>query len=104
MGDVSSDFQLERDYVALFHEHLDISVREERYRVPAEQPATVEDRYGVAATEVREFTRVFPVSLLEVDDETKRLNRHQRPKPTRFHSYAEPATAGGELFRTPGER
>ena len=45
MGDVSSDFQLERDYVALFHEHLDISVREERYRVPAEQPATVEDRY-----------------------------------------------------------
>ncbi|NNU35660.1 hypothetical protein G9X64_03935 [Rhizobium sophorae] len=45
MGDVSSDFELNRDYVALFHEHLDISVKEERYRVPEEQPATAEDRY-----------------------------------------------------------
>lgn len=45
VGDVHSDFELNRDYVALFHEHLDISVREERYRVPAEQPTTVEDRY-----------------------------------------------------------
>ncbi|MDI7923104.1 SLOG domain-containing protein [Ferirhizobium litorale] len=45
MGDVSSDFLLERDYVALFHEHLDISVSEQRYKIPAEQPTTIEDRY-----------------------------------------------------------
>lgn len=33
------------DYVALFHRHLDISPREERYRSPKEQPKTVEERF-----------------------------------------------------------
>ncbi|MER8412898.1 hypothetical protein [Mesorhizobium sp. M0293] len=45
LGKVPSDFQDQRDYVALFHEHLDISVREERFRVPGDQPAVVEERF-----------------------------------------------------------
>lgn len=45
VGDVPSDLEFNRDYVALFHEHLDVSVKEERYRVPAEQPTAVEDRH-----------------------------------------------------------
>ncbi|MBD9489937.1 hypothetical protein [Ensifer sp. ENS11] len=45
LGEVPSDFQTQRDYVALFHEHLDISVREERFRVPGEQPAVIEERF-----------------------------------------------------------
>lgn len=45
LGEVPSDFQDQRDYVALFHEHLDISVKEERFRVPREQPAVVEERF-----------------------------------------------------------
>ncbi|PND18352.1 hypothetical protein CN934_28350 [Ensifer sp. MMN_5] len=45
LGEVPSDFQNERDYVALFHEHLDISVKEERFRLPGEQPAVVEERF-----------------------------------------------------------
>ncbi|MET3524216.1 hypothetical protein [Mesorhizobium abyssinicae] len=45
LGKVPSDFQDQRDYVALFHEHLDISVREERFRVPGDQPVVVEERF-----------------------------------------------------------
>ncbi len=45
LGEVPTDFQNERDYVALFHQHLDISVKEERFRVPGEQPAVIEERY-----------------------------------------------------------
>lgn len=45
LGKVPSDFQDQRDYVALFHEHLGISVREERFRVPGDQPAVVEERF-----------------------------------------------------------
>ncbi|MBZ9862307.1 hypothetical protein [Mesorhizobium sp. CA12] len=45
LGEVPSDFQDQRDYVALFHDHLGISVREERFRVPADQPAAVEERF-----------------------------------------------------------
>jgi hypothetical protein len=33
------------DYVALFHRHLDISVRENRYRSPEEQPKAMEERF-----------------------------------------------------------
>lgn len=39
--DLSNDL----DYVALFHRHLDISVREERFIRPEDQPADVEQRY-----------------------------------------------------------
>jgi len=45
LGELPSDFSAQRDYVALFHEHLDISVKEERFRSPREQPAAVEDRF-----------------------------------------------------------
>ncbi|OWV86003.1 hypothetical protein B5K08_24210 [Rhizobium leguminosarum bv. trifolii] len=45
LGKVPSDFQDQRDYVALFHEHLDISVKEERFRVPGEQPVVIEERF-----------------------------------------------------------
>lgn len=48
LGKVPSDFNDQRDYVALFHEYLDISVKEERFRVPGEQPAVVEDRFWSA--------------------------------------------------------
>jgi hypothetical protein len=33
------------DYVSVFHRHLSISVREERYVDPALQPSVVEERY-----------------------------------------------------------
>lgn len=44
-GTISPDLADELDYVALFHRHLDISVKEERFRSPDEQPATVDDRF-----------------------------------------------------------
>jgi hypothetical protein len=40
LGDLADDF----DYVTLFHRHLDISVRENRYRNAEEQPKAVEER------------------------------------------------------------
>ncbi|WP_108398264.1 hypothetical protein [Devosia submarina] len=40
-----SDLQTDLDYVAVFHRHLKISVREERYVNPAWQPALAEERY-----------------------------------------------------------
>jgi hypothetical protein len=45
MGPLPKDLTEERDYVALFHKHLGVSVREERFSTPAIQPAAVESRY-----------------------------------------------------------
>lgn len=45
MGSVPSDLRDDLDYVALFHRHLDVSVKEKRYRRPTEQPAAVADRF-----------------------------------------------------------
>jgi hypothetical protein len=45
MGPLPSGLADERDYVALFHRSLDVSVREERYRDPDTQPATIEERF-----------------------------------------------------------
>jgi hypothetical protein len=42
---VPADLANDLDYVALFHRHLNISVREERFRTPEEQPISVEQRY-----------------------------------------------------------
>ncbi|SAK74532.1 hypothetical protein AWB75_04156 [Caballeronia catudaia] len=44
VADLSTDLTTERDYVALFHRHLGISVKEERYSTPDMQPAAVADR------------------------------------------------------------
>jgi hypothetical protein len=38
------DLREDLDYVAVFHRHLEISVREERFKMPSEQPASVEQR------------------------------------------------------------
>jgi hypothetical protein len=40
-GDLADDL----DYVALFHRHLDVSVREERFRSPDDQPAAIDERF-----------------------------------------------------------
>ncbi|MBY5821591.1 hypothetical protein [Rhizobium leguminosarum] len=45
LSNLPPDFQDQRDYVALFHEHLNISVKEERFRVPGDQPVVVEERF-----------------------------------------------------------
>jgi hypothetical protein len=45
IGPLPSEFTDERDYVALFHRFLDISVKEERYRDPDSQPSAIEDRF-----------------------------------------------------------
>ncbi|MGN7805781.1 hypothetical protein ACTJKE_24195 [Ensifer sp. 22521] len=45
MGGVSEDLKTNLDFVALFHQHLGISEREERFRTPAAQPADVKKRY-----------------------------------------------------------
>jgi hypothetical protein len=45
IGHLPADLSNDHDYVALFHRHLDISVREERYPTPDMQPDTVEDRF-----------------------------------------------------------
>src|SRR3546814_19073685 len=42
---LAPDLTEDRDYVALFHRHLDVSVREERFESPALQPAVVEERF-----------------------------------------------------------
>jgi hypothetical protein len=44
-GPLSADLADDLDYVALFHRHLEISVREERFRSPDDQPALVERRF-----------------------------------------------------------
>ncbi|MBE2966603.1 hypothetical protein IMT09_00535 [Burkholderia cepacia] len=40
-----ADLSHDHDYVALFHRHLDISVKEERYRTPDVQPDDVQARF-----------------------------------------------------------
>jgi hypothetical protein len=49
LGAVGRDLHEDLDYVAVFHRHLGISVREERFRTPVEQPAAPEQRYWQAA-------------------------------------------------------
>jgi hypothetical protein len=44
MSGAHPDLGNEMDYVALFHRHLNISVKELRYRNPSEQPQAVADR------------------------------------------------------------
>lgn len=44
-GPLSADLADDLDYVALFHRHLDISVKEERFRNPDDQPTAVDERY-----------------------------------------------------------
>jgi hypothetical protein len=44
MGNVPADLRDDLDYVSLFHRHLGVSVKEMRYRSPAEQPPAVADR------------------------------------------------------------
>jgi hypothetical protein len=44
-GELPTELADERDYVALFHRQLGISVREERYRDPRDQPAETKERY-----------------------------------------------------------
>jgi hypothetical protein len=50
MGKTPSDLANDMDYVALFHRHLDISVKENRYQRPSEQPLAVVDRLWQRAT------------------------------------------------------
>jgi hypothetical protein len=45
MGSVPPDLRDDLDYVALFHRHLGVSVKEMRYRSPTEQPPAVVDRF-----------------------------------------------------------
>lgn len=45
VGQVSVDLKNDLDYIALFHRHLGVSVREERFPRPEDQPAEVEKRY-----------------------------------------------------------
>lgn len=42
---ISADLWEDFDYVALFHRHLNIDQREERFPTPEEQPANIEDRF-----------------------------------------------------------
>jgi hypothetical protein len=42
---LNTDLSDDLDYVALFHRHIGISVREERFRLPEDQPAAVDQRY-----------------------------------------------------------
>ncbi len=44
MDKVPIDLSEDLDYVALFHRHLGVSVKEMRYRDPADQPSAVADR------------------------------------------------------------
>jgi hypothetical protein len=45
VNNTSDDLSIDLDYVALFHRHLGISMREKRFRTPDEQPSNLEDRY-----------------------------------------------------------
>lgn len=44
-GALPADLADDLDYVALFHRHLGVSVREERFKSPDDQPAAVDDRF-----------------------------------------------------------
>lgn len=45
IGGATPDLAEDRDYVALFHRHLGISVRERRFGRPEDQPPKIADRY-----------------------------------------------------------
>lgn len=45
VGGLSPDLAEDLDYVALFHRHLGISVREERFMSPDDQPSALEERF-----------------------------------------------------------
>lgn len=45
VGALSADLADDLDYVALFHRHLGVSVREERFKSPDDQPAVVDERF-----------------------------------------------------------
>ncbi|WP_334061601.1 SLOG domain-containing protein [Limimaricola cinnabarinus] len=45
MGALPAELTQELDYVALFHEMLGVSVREERFKRPEDQPSDIEDRF-----------------------------------------------------------
>ena len=45
VSQLSPDLKDDLDYIALFHRHLGISVREERFRRPEDQPRDAEQRY-----------------------------------------------------------
>ncbi|MFW7381786.1 MAG: hypothetical protein ACOH5I_23470 [Oligoflexus sp.] len=45
MGKISDDLASDLDYVALFHRHLGISAREERYPTPEDQPSLLGKRF-----------------------------------------------------------
>ena len=45
LGDIAQDLREDLDYVALFHRHLGISVREVRFQNPEVQPLEIERRY-----------------------------------------------------------
>lgn len=49
LPDLSSDFAQNLDYVALFHKYLGVSVRENRFVRPEQQPNEMEDRYWNAS-------------------------------------------------------
>lgn len=44
-GALPADLADDLDYVALFHRHLGVSVREERFKSPDDQPAVVDERF-----------------------------------------------------------
>ena len=44
IGALPADLADDLDYVALFHRHLGVSVREERCKSPDDQPIAVQDR------------------------------------------------------------
>ena len=45
IGNFPTDLQDDLDYIALFHRHLGISVKEMRYQRTTEQPLAIEERY-----------------------------------------------------------
>lgn len=44
-GPLDPDLADDLDYVALMHRHLAVSVREERFKDPNDQPASIQDRF-----------------------------------------------------------
>ncbi len=51
-GALPADLADDLDYVALFHRYLDISVKEERFRSPVDQPASVGERFWRPASKL----------------------------------------------------
>jgi len=45
LGELPADLADDFDYVAVFHRHLDVSMKEERFVSPEQQPASVVDRF-----------------------------------------------------------